>query len=152
MGNLNFSFITIFKYFRLVNTQPSVAIYFLREKSLTYIEKLINYFSPGLEMSKIINSPKVESHKASELVSTIHSYFAEFRNKCLPLKEEELIFNQAFSRIENCEIGIEKIKKILRLIRDFIYYPTIHKISTLFGLSKLTQDLIECIVSYVKML
>ena len=152
MGNLNFSFITIFKYFRLVNTQPSAAIYFLREKSLTYIEKLVNYFSPGLEMSKIINSPKVESHKASELVSTIHSYFAEFQNKYLPLKEEELIFNQAFSTIENCKIGIEKIKKILWLIRDFIYYPTIHKISTLFELSKLTQDLIECIVSYVKML
>ena len=151
MGNLNFSFITIFKYFRLVNTQPSAAIYFLREKSLTYIEKLINYFSPGSEMSKMINSPRVESHKASELVSTIHSYFAEFQNKYLPVKEE-LIFNQAFSSIENCEIGIEKIKKILRLIGDFIYYPTIHKISTLFELSKLTQDLIECIVSYVKML
>ena len=152
MGNLNFSFITIFKYFSLVNTQPSAAIYFLREKSLTYIEKIISYFSPGSEMSKIINSPKVESHKTSELVSTIHSYFAEFQNKYLPLKEEELIFNEAFSSIENCEIGIEKIKKILRLIRDFIYYPTIHKISTLFELSKLTQDLIECVVSYVKML
>ena len=113
MGNLNFCFITIFQFFRLVNTQPSAALYFLREKSLTYIEKLINYFSPGLEMSKIINSPKVEPNKASELVSTIHSYFAEFQNKYLSLKKEKLNFNPAFSTIENCEIGIEKIKKIL---------------------------------------
>ena len=64
-------------------------------------------------MSKIITSPKVEPHKASELVSTIHSYFAGFQNKYLPLKEEKLNFNPAISTIENYEIGIEKIKKIL---------------------------------------
>lgn len=103
-------------------------------------------------MRQIICSPKVEKAKACELVLTIHSHFKTFQNQYLPLKECALSFDDNKTPIENCEVGIVRIRKILLLLKDFILYPTINKVTTLLELAKLTHDLVECVLCYVDLL
>ena len=108
-------------------------------------------FSEGGEMYKIISSPNVECSKAFELLLTIHSYFAEFNNKYIPLYQNCLTHDPSLSTFENCTKAIPEIKKVLGLIKDFIYYPTVNKPTTLLKLAKLVEDLIECVAAYVEL-
>ena len=141
-----------FQYFRLAASQPLAAIYFLRQKSIKGLNKLIAIFSEGAEMYKIISSPKVEIEKSLELLITIHSYFSGFQNNKLPLKQSSFQHNYALTPLDNCKLAVLEIKHILAFIKDCMHFPQMDKVNSLLELAKLVQDLQQCVLAYVELL
>ena len=142
----------MFPFFRIAKSRPADAAYLLHQKCLYNLDLLISNFSDSAEMTQIIQSPKVDMEKSDDLLATVHSYFATFQNKYLPIKQSTLQYNTTLTTFENCKQAISKIRQIFQLIKDLTVHPEINKISTLLELEKLTTDLKECVTAYVEML
>ena len=139
-------------FFRLAQYDPSAAKYFTRQKCLTNLSTLINYFGEGYQMVKIVDSPKIDMQTSIHLLTTAHEYFASFQNRHLPLKESSLEYNPNNSDYDNCKMAILRTKEMLKLIKTFVDGPSIIYFWQLHELCKLSEDLIGCIHAYVDLL
>ena len=101
-------------------------------------------------MVKITTSPQLAMAKCQQLLTEIQDYFAEFQNNFLPLKADVIQFDPQKTVFANCELARVKTREIFQMIKSLIHHPNLNK--NLLHLSKLTDNLIECITVYIDML